>query len=746
MLVIVTSIVSIRPFGSIFGAKIEEIEDQSHQSVGTMIRVKASAKVMLGQPVVGDVWDVQGSLIDTPAYGLQIDATRATRKMPTGKLITNFLAGHAPGVGPERAKALWEHFGVGIRDVLSDEANIPAIAAVIAPDRRNLAPQLAAACVREWKGAEAETRTLSWLDAHGIDDVQIARRVCQILGDTAIERLNANPYCLVPLLKWKRVDMLALKLIAEAGVESPTIDIRRLVGACDAVVKAHIKEGHTAGTLESLTSGLVKCLEVSAESTLISDAIAAGNRFGAILPVTEVWWRAPGCAAMEDSVQQRLREICVSKSQVKVPKAKFIEQFLLDARAGGHSLHQEQREAVLKVVLSPLACLQGGAGVGKTTTAKVICDLWEQFGGNLVLTAIAGKAALQLSRSTGRLAMTLARLRMQLEERESIESRLEGDLTPTERKRAVAKLAKLAHINDCSLVLVDEASMLDLTNANALMRFMPEGARLVLVGDEAQLPPVGFGLIYHRLVSDDSITARLTVIHRQSEATGIPVVAASVRYGAMPDLPEYCGQIAGVSFLEHVGPDLQSSIQKVWNEVKGADNMAPLIVTATNKGDAGVDSLNALLHGIWHQGNSLDEMKGHFGQWFSAGEPVVCLKNDYSKGLYNGLLGEIFRIEPDEGTLMAQFEGYDEPHRLDDMDLLDLQLAYAISCHRGQGSQAPVVIVPIYQSRMLDPSWLYTAITRAERQVVLIGSREVLADALALPKTSDRRMVGFTWK
>lgn len=743
MLVSVTSIVSIRPFGSIFGAKIE---DHSHPSVGVMIRVKASAKVMLGQPVVGDIWDVQGALMATPAYGLQIDATKATRKMPTGKLITSFLASHAPGVGPERANALWQHFGLGLGTVLSDETNIPAIAAVIAPDRKNLAPQLAATCVQEWKEAEAQTRTLAWLDAQGIEDLSIARRVCQILGDSAIERLSANPYCLVPLLAWKKVDPLAQKLLAEAGVESPSRDIRRLVGACDAVVKTHIKNGHTAGTLESLSSGLVNCLEVSVESALIGDAIAAGKRHGAILPVTENWWRAPGCAAMEDSVQQRLREICVSKSPVKFPKTKAIEQILLDARAGGHPLHQEQREAVLKVVFSPLACLQGGAGVGKTTTAKVICDLWEQFGGNLVLTAIAGKAALRLSRSTGRLAMTLARLRMQLEERESIESRLDDDLTPPERKRAIAKLAKLAQINDCSMVLVDEASMLDLTNTNALMRFMPDGARLVLVGDEAQLPPVGFGLIYHRLVSDDSITARLTVIHRQTEATGIPVVAAAVRDGVMPDLPQYSGPLDGVSFLENGGQGLQASIQKVWAQIRGANKVAPLIVTATNKGDAGVNALNALLHGIWHHGNALEEMKGHFGQWFSAGEPVVCLKNDYSTGLFNGLLGEVTRIEPDEGTLLAQFEGYDEPHRLGDLDLLDLQLAYAISCHRGQGSQAPVVIVPIYQSRMLDPSWLYTAITRAERQVVLIGSREVLADALAQPKAADRRMVGFTWK
>lgn len=742
MLVIVTSIVSIRQYGSIFGARIE---DQSHANQGTSIRVKASTAVMHGQPVVGDLWDVEGRLVDTPKWGLQIDAIKATRKLPTGKLITAFLSGHAPGVGPERAGALWKHYGVGLKTVLSDEANIPAIAAVIAPDRKNLAPQLAAACVRTWKAAQAEARTLVWLDAHGIEDVSIAGRVCQILGDAAIEKLSANPYCLVPLLKWAKVDALALKLLSESCVAEPTRDVRRLVGACDAVVKAHIKAGHTAGTLETLSGGLVDCLNVPENSPVIGAAIEAGKKHGAILLVADDQWRAPGCAAMEDLVQARLREIGTSKSSVKIPRRKAIEQLLLDARVGALlPLHPEQREAALKVVLSPLACLQGGAGVGKTSTAKAICDLWEQFGGNLVLTAVAGKAALRLSRSTGRLAMTLARLRNQLEQRESIERELDGNLTASERKRAAAKLAMLAQITECSLVLVDEASMLDLANANALLRFMPAGARLVLVGDEAQLPPVGFGLIYHRLVNDEAITARLTVIHRQTEATGIPMVAAAIRRGIMPELRSYSGPGEGVSFIEHTGPDLQSKVKQVWEQIRSV-GVAPLIVTATNGGDAGVHALNALLHSAWHQDRSLEEMKGHFGQWFSAGEPVVCLKNDYSLGLFNGLLGEVIRIEPDGGTLLARFDGYDEPHRLGDLDLLDLQLAYAISCHRAQGSQAPVVIVPIYSARLLDPSWLYTAITRAERQVVLIGSKVVLAEALAQPRAADRRMVGFQW-
>lgn len=743
MLVSVNSIVSARPYGSIFSAKIE---DQSHPALGGLIRVVASSKVMLGQPVPGDLWDVEGALVDTPKWGPQVRAVKITRKMPNGKLVKGFLEGHAPGIGPERAEALWLAFGHDLKTVLSDERYIPEIAAVIAPDHKNLAPQLAAACIRSWKEAETETRTLAWLDAQGIEDISLARHICQMLGETAIEKLRANPYCLVPLVPWEKLDSLGQKLFTEAGVQSPATDVRRLVGACDAVVKAHITYGHTAGTLQSLTNGLAKCLTVEGDSPLVAAAIAAGKRNGAILVVTDDWWRAPGCAAMEDLVLKRLHEIAESTSPIKLPKRKVLEQLLSATRVNGHPLHREQCDAVLKIVLNPLACLQGGAGVGKTTTAKAICDVWEKFGGNLVLTAIAGKAALRLSRSTGRLAMTIARLRLQLEEREAIEQKLEGDLKPSQRQAAAAKLEKLAQITSSSLVLVDEASMLDLTSANALLKFMPTGARLVLVGDEAQLPPVGFGLIYHRLVEDDAITARLAVIHRQTDATGIPMVAASIRNGAIPELASYAGPGDGVSFIEHAGKNLQHKIKEVWEQVSGVDGLAPLIVTATNKGDAGVHALNALLHRAWHESRTLEEMKGHFGQWFTAGEPVTFLKNDYPKGLFNGLLGHVIRIDPDQGTLLAKFEDYDEPHILGDEDLLDLQLAYAITCHRAQGSQAPAIIVPVYATRMLDPSWLYTAVTRAERQVVLIGSREVLMEALLRTRAADRRMVGFKWK
>lgn len=748
MRVAITSIISQKEFGTIFSCRIQ---DQAHAKAGELIRVRAMSKFMLGQPVLGELWDVEGELRDTH-WGPQIDAQKAVRVMPTGKLITSFLSAHAPGVGPDRAAALWQHFGLELNTILSDEANIPAIAAIIAPDRPNLAPRLAASCVRSWKEAEAETGTLLWLAAQGIEDIAVARRVAKMLGIEAVERLRQNPYVLVPLLSWRKVDSLGLKLLTESGVTKPSQDVRRLVGACDAVVKAMIAEGHTAGTFEILRQGIAKHLGVVEHSAIVTKAIEAGKRFDAIKPTAE-GWRAPGCASMEDQVLERLLEIASSVSPIQIPPQKTLERLLSSVQTGGRPLHQEQREAVLKVVESPLACLQGGAGVGKTTTTQAICNLWERLGGNLVLTAIAGKAALQLSRSTGRLAMTVARLRMQLGKRETIERELLGDVSASERKKLAAQLDKLTEITESTLVVVDEASMLDLTSANVLLHLMPKGARLLLVGDEAQLPPVGFGLIYHRLVEDDMITARLTVIHRQTEASGIPVVAAAIRAGNVPVLTSYVGPGNGVSLIECAENVLQGIIRQVWGEIGTADSLPPLVVTAANDGDVGIHALNTMFHSARIHRHCSEqahlcepELKGYLGQWFSPGDPVVFLRNDYAKGLFNGLLGSMVDMNMENRELHALFDGYDEPHLIDHEELIDLQLAYAITCHRAQGSQAPTVIVPLYKTRVLDPSWLYTAVTRAERQVVLIGSKEVLIEALASPRAAQRRMVGFRWK
>jgi exodeoxyribonuclease V alpha subunit len=528
------------------------------------------------------------------------------------------------------------------------------------------------------------------------------------------------------------------------GVSQPEHDERRLVGACDAAVKAHIAKGHTAGTEDSLVAELSRLLKEGKESPMIAKAIGMGRKAQAIGPVVEDWWQAPGCMQMEHEVLEALRRIQSSTGAVVVPEPAKLAELLDDVQVGPCRLHHEQRDAVLKILSNPLACLQGGAGVGKTTTTKAICDLWESCGGKVLLAAVPGKAALRLSRSTHRLAMTLARLRLQLMRREALEQEMADTEKSTEKIRIAKQLERLTVIDGRTLVVVDEASMLDLVTAVQLLRLMPEGARLLLVGDEGQLPPVNFGLIFHRLVQDDAITARLVTVHRQTEESGIPAVAAAIRQGTMPTFEPYRGFGAGVSLVECADEVLQSAVLQIWAEVSRQDDEPPLILSPTkDEDDAGVHALNKALHDL-HRGHN-DELKGYFGQWFCVGDPVVFLRNDYDKGLFNGLLGRVVGVDLDTEVATVQFDGYEEPHILTKEDLIDLQLGYALTGHKAQGDQAPVVIIPLYRSRVVEPSWLYTAVTRAQRLVVLVGGSEVLEEALSLPLAADRRMVGFEW-
>lgn len=739
MLVAVTSIISDQDFGTIFAG---EIVEPGHAMRGSAIRVNAYANAMLGRPAMGEIWEVDGLLTETPDWGWQVKVTKTYRTTPKGKLITAFLAGHCPGIGSGRAKALWDAFGDRLGVLLSDESNIPELAAVIAPTRTHLGPALAAICIRAWKEAQGEVATLLWLDQQGIDDIAMARRIVKLLGDGAVERLTQNPYCLVPLVPWKKVDKLGLGLLEAAGVADHRQDRRRLLGACDAAVKAHIAKGHTAGTQESLNKALAVLLRQPESSELIAKAVAVGREDTAIWPVTASWWRAPGCAQLEDEVLMHLRRIRSSTSPVALADQATLAALL---EREHRRLVTEQRDAVLKILANPLACLQGGAGVGKTTTTEAICDLWERCGGKVLLAAVPGKAALRLSRSTRRLAMTLARLRLQLQRREVLEGKLEEADTRGKSIWISEQLEKLAAIDSTTLVIVDEASMLDLVNAVQLLRLMAEGARLLLVGDEGQLPPVSFGLIFHRLVQDDAITARLVQVHRQTTESGIPAVAAAIRRCRMPTFAPYRGFGVGVSLVECADPALQSAVMQIWSEVFRHDGELPLILSPTKDDkDAGVHALNKALHEA--QRGDKEELKGYFAQWYCVGDLVVYLRNDYDKGLFNGLLGKVLGVDLDTEMATVQFDGYDEPHVLGKEDLIYLQLGYALTGHKAQGDQASVVIIPLYRSQVVDPSWLYTAITRAQSMVVLVGGHEVIESALKQPRAAERRMVGFEWR
>jgi exodeoxyribonuclease V alpha subunit len=192
--------------------------------------------------------------------------------------------------------------------------------------------------------------------------------------------------------------------------------------------------------------------------------------------------------------------------------------------------------------------------------------------------------------------------------------------------------------------VLDEASMIDLPMLHAILRHMPEGARLLLTGDAAQLPPIGFGLVYHALVSDAQITANLTVIHRQAPESGIPTVSAAIRERRMPLFTDYQGVADGVSFVACESGLIGDVVERIVLQLGGYSN-GVLVVSPTKKGPGGVDALNARLHERLRSSEApAHEVKGFNAQYYTIGDPVMWLRNDYSRGLFNGQIGQVKSI------------------------------------------------------------------------------------------------------
>lgn len=685
-----------------------------------VVRAKRSAYVT--PPVPGETWEISGRWVQTAGFGLQFDATRATRSRPHGRLIVPFIAARVDGIGPTRAARLWEKLAGSLDDVLASR-DVDALAAVLAPTQPALSRRLAEDLLRAWDRLEREGAVLQWLQEQGIDDVRSAERILEVLGGRAIEVLESNPYALVSLLPWRRIDALGQRLLSQGKPDSDArSDARRLVGAADSVVRDLVTGGDTMIDTAGLRPALAKKLGVTERSRLVERCIRLAERNSAIIR-TDAGWRAPGCALLESELATGLQELASHRACMRWDPARG-EPHLAP-------LSFEQRAAALKVLRSPLAILAGGAGTGKTTTIRAICDAWEASGGNVALSAFSGKAAVVLSKKAStsgrpRQAITLFRLLKELDSAGSGQ----GGTCPVS-------------VDSRTLVIVDEASMVDLGQWHRLLERLPLGCRLLMVGDPAQLPPIGMGIVFHHLCEVDAIVAKLVTVHRQAEGSGIPAVAAEIRAGRAPVLPTFSGPAENVSFLQVAEDRMQEAVQQVVADLGGfvrGRHSLQIICPLNDRHPASVRVLNAMFQKVYRSGG-FDVVSGYRGQSFTVGDPVLYLRNDFRAGLCNGSLGYVLEADESRCSLVVDFDG--ERHELAGEQLSDVDLAYALTCHKAQGSQSESVIVPLYKSRLLDPSWIYTAVTRAERQVVLVGDRAIFTAALGELPAWRRRRTGF---
>ncbi len=654
---------------------------------GDKYRIVAGAKAMPRPPVAGEVWEIEGIIRRHPEFGEQVEVKRAVLQKPSGRLIIQTIAASKafPGIGEGKAKALWDAFGERLYELLSAESPEP-FTAILGPD-------LAGVLVDGWKGLETEAAIFHWLDLHGLP-VWLARKLLTIYGREVTSKLEENPYRLLAFTSWSQADRVGRAM----GIARE--DPRRLVAAAEATCYERLAMAHTWTSREGFVTGVGRILGCG--RSMAAKATEKALDAHAIV-FTGEGIQGLGPCSMERFIAARI--LAMAEGGMSPHHPEHLDRiFTAFTAQTGFILNEAQRKAVSLAATNPIACITGGAGVGKTTVLKAIHLACELLGlGEVHQMALSGRAAKRMRDATGREAYTIA---------------------------AFIKAADSMHIklDHKSLLVVDEASMLDLPYCYRILRRMTPESRLLLVGDSAQLPPIGFGLTFHALVGNVP-TVELTEIHRQAADTGIPQVSVEVRRGEVPLLARYSRYGVGVSFLEADPTKIVDRIMDVVDDLGGIGNCQ--VIGPIKNGPAGVRTVNQVFHDLITAGRARR-------QGFAEGEPVIWTVNNYELGLLNGSLGKVKAVQ--EG-LLVDFDGAEQ--LLEDAEAKDMELAYAITVHKSQGSQFERVVVPVFESRLLDRTLLYTAITRAEKQAVLVGSRDAFERAVVAAPSPSRRETGM---
>jgi exodeoxyribonuclease V alpha subunit len=386
-------------------------------------------------------------------------------------------------------------------------------------------------------------------------------------------------------------------------------------------------------------------------------------------------------------------------------------------------LAPQQREAVREATTRKMLIVTGGPGTGKTTIVRGILDIFAEQGLSCSLAAPTGRAAKRLSETTGREAMTIHRL-------------LEFDPKFGGFKRALDEPLNL------DLLIIDEASMVDVVLMDALLRAVPPNACTIFVGDVDQLPSVGPGTVLKDLIASKVVpVVRLTEIFRQAEQSWIVRAAHHVNEGRMPETaPPNSGDFY---FIEAAEPQavLDRILKVVGERIPARYGFDPFrdvqVLTPMHNFELGTRNLNERLQALLNPKQSGPEVK-RGGATFRVGDKVLQTRNNYDKDVFNGDIGRIFEINDEDQCLTVEYDGRLVEYDFDELE--ELQLAYAMTVHKSQGSEYPAVVVPVHTQHfvMLRRNLLYTAITRGKKLVVLIGTRKALAVAVQRHDTARR--------
>jgi exodeoxyribonuclease V alpha subunit len=680
---------------------------------------------------VGESLRMEGRWGSHPQYGKQFTVENYTTVLPaTIQGIRRYLgSGLIKGIGPKIAERIVDHFGTDTLDVIEQEPKRLIEVPGLGPKRTKMIGVA-------WEEQKAIKEVMVFLQGVGVS-TSIAVRIYKKYEDASISVVRNQPYRLAADV-WGIGFLTADKIAQAVGI--PHDSPERVKAGLQYALSQSTDQGHCFLPEEQLIADAVKLLQVDTGLVIECLAELAADEEGVVRE------RVPGPAGGETvtavylvpfhraelSLAGQVRRLLTAQDD-RMPAFQDVawdKALAWLADRTGAKLAPEQEAAVRLALTAKVAVLTGGPGCGKSFTVRSIVELARAKKAKVVLAAPTGRAAKRLAELTGAEASTVHRL---------LELKPGGDAA-YDRDRPL----------DADLVVVDEASMLDLLLANKLVKAVAPGAHLLLVGDVDQLPSVGAGEVLRDLLADGGPvpSVRLTRIFRQAQQSGVITNAHRINTGLPPitsGLPDF------FLFVEEETEDAgRVTVDVAARRIPAKFGLDPRrdvqVLAPMHRGPAGAGTLNGLLQqAITPARPDLPE-KRFGGRVFRVGDKVTQIRNNYEKGrngVFNGTVGVVTALHLDDQRLTVLTDEDEEvPYDFDELD--ELAHAYAVTIHRSQGSEYPAVVIPVTTGAwmMLQRNLLYTAVTRAKRLVVLVGSRKAIGQAVRTV-SAGRRCTGL---
>lgn len=666
-------------------------------------------------PLIGQLLEIEGEWVKHPKFGQQFKATTYKTVAPTEiSGIEKFLAsGAINGIGPAMAKKIVAEFGEKTLEIIAKSPNellkVPGIG-------KKTAEKISASYLEQ----SELTEIMVWLENHGISNTY-AGKIFAKYGSFAIDIMEKDIYRLfqdIEGIGFLTADKLAFNL----GIQRE--DKRRIISGIDYALMQLCNNGHCCIPEMALVDKTAKILQVNNQIifTILKERIDNGSLNTEVVG-GETLIYPPYLYYAEKKVAMRLLQLQQATEPLSEDNLSlFIKVWEKDNQI---QLAQKQKEAIKACLHHGVLVLTGGPGTGKTTVIKGILSILKAQGLKIRLAAPTGRAAKRLSETTGQKALTIHRL-------------LEANNLAQDDNLQLGFSKDIDDQLDADVIILDEVSMVDIVLMHHFLNAVPDGCRIILVGDTDQLPAVGPGSVLKDIIRSQKIPAiRLDEIFRQAQTSMIIQNAHIINAVRLPDLRK---QYSDFVFYEL--NDDTSITQKIldlctkdlphegFNVLKDVQVLSPM-----HRFLCGVENLNLMLQEQLNPKKNQDELK-YSSQTFRVGDKVMHIRNNYQKNVFNGDIGFIQDINNEKLTV----DYFDHIVTYEKNELNELTLAYASSVHKSQGSEYKVVIIPLSTSHyiMLQRNLLYTAITRAKQKVIIIGSKKALMTAVQSNRTQKR--------